>query len=101
MLGHNILTLALLASLVQAVTSSVVRPSRRQSSLDSFIQSESTIALQGVLNNIGANGSSVAGASSGVVVASPSKSNPDCVCSFFIFLFFILVQTTITRHQTN
>ncbi|KAJ5126576.1 glycosyl hydrolase family 15 [Penicillium atrosanguineum] len=77
MLGHNTWTLALLASLLPAVTSSVVHPSRRQSSLESFIQSESTVALQGVLNNIGANGSSVAGASSGVVVASPSKSNPD------------------------
>jgi glucoamylase len=75
MVGHNILTFALL---VPAVTSSVIRPSRRQSSLDSFIQSESTVALQGVLNNIGANGTSDAGASPGVVVASPSKSNPDC-----------------------
>lgn len=75
MLGHNVLTLALL---VPAVASSVIHPTRRQSSLDSFVQSESTVALQGVLNNIGANGSSVPGASAGVVVASPSQSNPDC-----------------------
>lgn len=79
MRGHNLLTLALL---VPAVASSLVHSSRRQSSLDSFIKSESTIALHGVLNNIGANGSMVAGASSGIVVASPSKSNPDCV--FFL-----------------
>ncbi|KAJ5676556.1 glycosyl hydrolase family 15 [Penicillium maclennaniae] len=62
MFGHNILTLALLASLAPAVT---------------FIQSETSIALQGVLYNVGANGTNVAGASSGVVVASPSKSNPN------------------------
>jgi glucoamylase len=84
MLGHNILTLALL---VPAVASSLVHPSRQQSNLDSFIESESIIALQGVLNNIGANGSKVAGASSGIVVASPSKSNPDCVFVFLVKLY--------------
>ena len=47
-------------------------------SLDSFIATESPIALQGVLNNIGSSGSKVAGASSGIVVASPSTANPDC-----------------------
>ncbi|CAG8310222.1 unnamed protein product [Penicillium nalgiovense] len=34
-------------------------------------------ALQAILNNIGADGSAVSGASAGVVVASPSKSDPD------------------------
>lgn len=72
----NILTLALLAP--AAVSAAGIHPYRRQSGLDGFIQSESSIALQGILNNIGANGSAVPGASAGVVVASPSKSNPDC-----------------------
>lgn len=75
MLCLDIFTLALLAP---AVTSSALHPSRRQSGLSGFIQSESTASLQGVLNNIGANGTGAAGASSGIVVASPSKSNPDC-----------------------
>ncbi|KAJ5364263.1 glycosyl hydrolase family 15 [Penicillium cataractarum] len=70
----DIFTLALLAP---TVASSALHPSRRQSSVSGFIQTESTVSLQGVLNNIGANGSGAAGASSGIVVASPSKSNPD------------------------
>lgn len=75
MLTPNILTLALL---VPAAVSSVVPPSRRQSTLSGFIESESTVALKGVLNNIGTNGSGASGASAGIVVASPSRSNPDC-----------------------
>ena len=51
---------------------------RATGSLSSFIASESPIALQGVLNNIGSTGSKVPGAASGLVVASPSTSNPDC-----------------------
>lgn len=35
-------------------------------------------ALQSILNNIGTNGSAVSGASAGIVVASPSKTDPDC-----------------------
>lgn len=46
--------------------------------LDSFVLTERTIALQGALDNIGPNGSEVAGASAGFVVASPSKANPNC-----------------------
>ncbi|CAN8099723.1 unnamed protein product [Discula destructiva] len=43
----------------------------------SFIETQRSIALQGVLNNIGPDGSEVAGASAGIVVASPSKVDPD------------------------
>ncbi|KAL8942854.1 MAG: hypothetical protein Q9211_001217 [Gyalolechia sp. 1 TL-2023] len=46
-------------------------------SLDSFIATESPIALDGVLNNIGSTGSKAMGASTGLVIASPSKTNPD------------------------
>lgn len=52
----------------------------KRAAIDSFIATESPVALQGVLNNIGATGAKVLGAASGVVVASPSKSNPDCEC---------------------
>ena len=51
---------------------------RATGSLSSFIASESPIALQGVLNNIGSTGSKAPGAASGLVVASPSTSNPNC-----------------------
>lgn len=43
-----------------------------------FIASETPIALQGILDNIGPDGKKVAGAGSGLVIASPSKANPDC-----------------------
>ncbi|KAJ5946755.1 Glycoside hydrolase family 13 [Penicillium verhagenii] len=74
MLTYNFLALALLAP---GAISSALPHARRQSDLSSYIQSGGSIAQQGVLNNIGANGSKVAGASSGIVVASPSKVNPD------------------------
>jgi glucoamylase len=50
---------------------------RATGSLTSWLASESPIALQGVLNNIGSSGPKAQGARSGIVVASPSKSNPD------------------------
>lgn len=53
----------------------------RQRDLESFIASERAIALQGVLNNIGDKGSKVQGASKGIIVASPSKADPDCKIS--------------------
>lgn len=51
---------------------------RATGSLASWLASENTVALQGVLNNIGASGSKASGASAGVVIASPSKSDPNC-----------------------
>jgi glucoamylase len=74
-----LLKLAAAAALLlpaQAVPSNV-KP-RATGSLDSFIASESTVARQGILNNIGSGGSKVPGAAPGLVIASPSKSNPDC-----------------------
>ncbi|EAW11255.1 glycoside hydrolase family 15 protein [Aspergillus clavatus NRRL 1] len=50
---------------------------KRQSDIGDFIKSETTFAKQGLLNNIGADGTLVKGAAAGVVVASPSKQNPD------------------------
>ena len=51
---------------------------RRQDTVDGFIATESPIAVAGVLANIGDDGSKVAGAAPGAVIASPSKSDPDC-----------------------
>lgn len=47
-------------------------------STSSFIDAETPIALSSLLCNIGSAGCLVAGASSGAVIASPSKENPDC-----------------------
>lgn len=48
-------------------------------SLDRWLEAQEQIALDGVLANIGPNGSKVEGAAAGIVVASPSKSEPDCM----------------------
>ncbi|KAF6229617.1 hypothetical protein HO173_011472 [Letharia columbiana] len=50
---------------------------RATASLANFIASEGPIALQGVLSNIGSGGALAPGVKSGLVVASPSKANPD------------------------
>lgn len=46
--------------------------------VDDFITTEEPIALEQLLCNIGASGCHASGASSGVVIASPSTSDPDC-----------------------
>ena len=67
---------------LNAIAGAVAHPSfpvhKRQSDVGAFIEKQTPIAKQGVLNNIGPNGSLVEGAAAGIVVASPSKSNPDC-----------------------
>ena len=47
-------------------------------SLNNFIELEYSVALRGVLQNIGPGGVNADGAAPGVVVASPSKTNPNC-----------------------
>jgi glucoamylase len=51
---------------------------KRQTSVDDYIKNQADISIKGVLANIGADGSKAQGAAAGIVVASPSKSNPDC-----------------------
>jgi glucoamylase len=48
-------------------------------SVDSFIATESPIALTDLLCNIGSAGACASGADSGIVIASPDKTNPDCM----------------------
>lgn len=50
---------------------------RATGSLSSWLAFQGPVALQGILDNVGSSGSKAAGASPGVIVASPSKSNPD------------------------
>lgn len=59
-------------------------PHRRQDDLASRIDAETTIALQGVENNIGPDGSQAPGAFAGVVIASPSTENPNCKGSVLV-----------------
>lgn len=51
--------------------------------LSSFIAKNRPVALQGILNNIGPDGAKVAGAGPGLVIASPSKADPDCKQTMF------------------
>lgn len=51
---------------------------KRQSSLEQFITRQTEISIDGVLANIGPDGSKVRGVPGGVVIASPSRSDPDC-----------------------
>lgn len=46
--------------------------------LDSWIATQGPTSLTKLLCNIGSDGCSASGAASGAVVASPSKSSPDC-----------------------
>ncbi|KAI1007584.1 Glucoamylase [Podosphaera aphanis] len=56
---------------------SIITPTVQDASVDDFIATENPIALSNILCNIGANGYCVPGASEGLVIASPSKANPD------------------------
>ena len=51
---------------------------RATGSLDTWLASETTVARQGILDNIGSSGAYAASASPGIVIASPSTSSPDC-----------------------
>lgn len=51
---------------------------RASGSLDTWLASETPVALQGVLNNIGSSGAFTEGADAGSVLASPSKADPNC-----------------------
>lgn len=61
-----------------ALQSVMGRPSNMKRDVDSFVQTETTIALEQLLCNIGDSGCHSSGVTSGLVIASPSKSDPDC-----------------------
>lgn len=66
----------------------------RQDPLASFIAFETPKSLKGILDNIGPNGTQVEGAASGLVIASPSKVDPDCTLPDFLLLIALLVKYT-------
>ena len=83
---YSLSSLVVLGSLAVQAVFSLPDPSRVQEreaeilkrSVDSFIATESPIALRNMLCNIGSDGACVPGARSGVVIAGPGKANPDC-----------------------
>jgi len=50
----------------------------KRAELDTWIANENTIAFAGVLANFGPSGAKAYGAASGILLASPSKIDPDC-----------------------
>ena len=68
--------ICVLACVVSAISSPF--EVRTAGSLESFIATESHVALRGILDNVGAGGVKVEGAAAGLVIASPSTNNPDC-----------------------
>ncbi|KAM0314403.1 hypothetical protein ACHAO8_004771 [Botrytis cinerea] len=50
---------------------------RTTGTIDDYLTAQSPISLQGILNNIGPDGSKAQGASAGIVVASPSTVDPN------------------------
>ncbi|KAH8687330.1 Six-hairpin glycosidase-like protein [Tricladium varicosporioides] len=81
-------------------------------SVDTFIATESPIALRDMLCNIGADGACVSGAKSGIVIAGPGKANPDyfytwtrdsaltfkCIVDTFINSYSSSLQTEIENY---
>jgi hypothetical protein len=59
-------------------TSTTYRSAKPTNSLDSFIEWERPIALQNIMCHIGSLYLNEPSISPGVVVASPSKTDPDC-----------------------
>lgn len=51
---------------------------QRRDALDDWIASQTSISRAGVLANIGSTGAKSYGAAQGLVLASPSTTNPDC-----------------------
>ncbi|KAK2765066.1 hypothetical protein FQN54_008765 [Arachnomyces sp. PD_36] len=64
----------LVGSALATPTSTV---SKRQSDIEAFIEKQRPVSLDGIVANIGPDGSGAQGAAAGIVVASPSKSDPD------------------------
>lgn len=65
-------------ALGHAVVASPQLAPRATTSLDTWLASETTVAREGILDNIGSSGAYAASAKSGIVIASPSTDSPNC-----------------------
>ena len=72
------LTLLAVAAKVSALPAESLQV-RASGSLSSWIATESPLARSLLLANIGSNGGNDRGSASGIVVASPSDTNPNCL----------------------
>jgi len=69
-----------------AIASAVASPAsfQKRQDVDSYVEAEKPIALQGILNNFGPNGNLSRGAAPGVSIAGNSETNPPCTLSTYI-----------------
>jgi glucoamylase len=65
-------------SLGHAAVAAPQLAARATGSLDAWLASETAVARQGILNNIGSSGAYAATVKAGIIVASPSTDSPDC-----------------------
>ncbi|KAK4216172.1 Six-hairpin glycosidase-like protein [Rhypophila decipiens] len=107
---HALSSLLLLGAYsVQAVFGRPDVSARREADIlkrdvDDFITTERPYALKRVLCNIGPNGCAAAGAAAGVVVASPSKSNPDYWYTWTrdaALVFKLVVDTFVDKYDAD
>ncbi|KAF2463096.1 starch-binding glucan 1,4-alpha-glucosidase [Lindgomyces ingoldianus] len=105
MISRNIFTrlcaLALVLPLGQCIPATP--PVQKRAALDTWIANENSIALSGVLANIGSTGAKSYGASSGLVLASPSKVNPNYFYTWTrdsALVFKALVDQFITTQES-
>jgi len=79
MIGSTTLFKALGALVLLSVNIQARLPieKRQAISIDTYISNQTPISKAGILANIGPNGSKDGGAGSGVVIASPSTTDPD------------------------
>ena len=72
------LTAAVAAIAAAAATVHASPKLKCRADLETFIEEQGKVSIAGVLANIGADGSEADGLPPGVVVASPSRTDPDC-----------------------
>lgn len=77
-LARPIMYLVSTALFLGSVAVQVVLGRATAASVDSFIETESPIALRQLLCNIGPDGCNVKGAAPGAIIASPSTQDPNC-----------------------
>ncbi|KAF2788438.1 carbohydrate-binding module family 20 protein [Melanomma pulvis-pyrius CBS 109.77] len=101
-IGLHLSSLSAFFALTNGIPSSL--PFDKRAELDTWIANESPIALSGVLANLGPSGVKSYGASTGILLASPSKSNPDYFFTWTrdsALVFKTLVDQFINTGDTN
>ncbi|KAH8811544.1 Six-hairpin glycosidase-like protein [Xylogone sp. PMI_703] len=113
MMHRSFVSIALAASLALQNAFALPGPSKvikqreaeiLRRSVDSFIATESPIAMADLLCNIGSQGSCAAGASSGVVIASPDKTDPNYFYTWTrdsALTFKCIVDTLINSYDSS